>query len=134
MGEKSSKTNNSFIAPSPKIVYRNIRIPEGSAVHISTIQPRNRIFINPLPFFFSFLFFLVFIRVNLSQIDDICWGARLQMVLHFLKKKNHVKHVIQISLVFTSCVLCLDILFGGKSLWISSFFLSYGGAIMVNQV
>lgn len=51
-----------------------------------------------------------------------------------LEKKNRVKHVIQISLVFTSCVSCLDILFGGKSLWISSFFLSYGGAIMVNQV
>lgn len=91
MGEKSSKTNNPFIAPSPKIVYRNIRIPEGSAVHISTIQPRNRIFINPLPFFFSFLFFLVFIRVNLSQIDDICWEARLQMVLHFLKKQKSRK-------------------------------------------
>ena len=45
-GEKSPKTNNSFIAPAPKIIYRNIRIQK--AVGISTKQARNRTFIGLL--------------------------------------------------------------------------------------
>lgn len=57
-------------------------------------------------------FFKVFIRVYLSQIDDIRWEARSQIVLHFLFKKitSNSLYKSHLFLLPVFCVLtyCLE--------------------------